>query len=128
MPDSKILPLLPLRDVVVFPDMVLPLFVGRQDSIHALLTANEKDKRVFLLTQRDAKIENPKPQDLYEVGTIAKILQLLRLPDDTVKVLVEGIERARIIDTIPALDHLKVSIKPLPSEIVQASPELQTRM
>ena len=90
------LPLLPLRDVVVYPQMVIPLFVGRKKSIHALEAAMAHDKKVFLLAQKDAEKDDPELGDLYSIGTQANILQLLRLPDGTVKVLIEGSHRAKI--------------------------------
>jgi ATP-dependent Lon protease len=94
------LPLLPLRDVVVFPSMVIPLFVGRAKSIAALEDAMAQDKRVMLVAQKDASHDNPDANDLNQVGTVANILQLLKLPDGTVKVLVEGDYRARLVDLI----------------------------
>jgi ATP-dependent Lon protease len=92
----KNLPILPLRDVVVFPNMVIPLFVGRERSMRALELAMDSGKQVFLLAQRSPEIDDPAPRDLFDVGTIANVLQLVKLPDGTVKVLVEGIERARV--------------------------------
>ncbi len=92
------LPVLPLRDVVVYPSMVIPLFVGRAKSIAALEHATANDKKVFLVAQKDAKSDDPKRDDLYQVGTVATVLQMLRLPDDTVKVLIEGEYRARLVD------------------------------
>ncbi|WP_043689341.1 endopeptidase La [Luteimonas huabeiensis] len=89
------LPVLPLRDVVVFPHMVIPLFVGREKSIRALDLAMEADKRILLVAQKSAETDDPGAADLYEVGTVAQILQLLKLPDGTIKVLVEGVSRAR---------------------------------
>jgi len=94
------LPLLPLRDVVVFPSMVIPLFVGRAKSIAALEEAMAKDKRVMLVAQKDASHDNPDVSDLNQVGTVANILQLLKLPDGTVKVLVEGDYRAKLVELI----------------------------
>lgn len=91
------LPLLPLRDVVVFPNMVIPLFIGRAESVKALEVAMGNDKRIFLVAQRDPSNDSPTQKDLYEIGTVVIILQLLRLPDGTVKVLVEGSERAKLI-------------------------------
>jgi len=88
--------LMPLRDVVVFPYMVVPLFVGRKPSVKALEYALANDKKIFLATQVDAGTENPSPKDIYEVGVLASVLQMMRLPDGTVKVLVEGVNRARI--------------------------------
>lgn len=90
------LPVLPLRDVVVYPHMVIPLFVGREKSIRCLETAMEQDKQIILVAQRDAELDDPSIDDIFEVGTVASILQLLKLPDGTVKVLVEGGKRARI--------------------------------
>lgn len=95
------LPILPLRDVVVFPHMVIPLFVGRLPSIHALEAAVSRDKRVLLLTQRNPKEDNPSPKDMYTIGTEATILQLLKLPDNTVKLLVEGLSRAQVQRFVP---------------------------
>ncbi|MDP5070592.1 MAG: LON peptidase substrate-binding domain-containing protein, partial [Congregibacter sp.] len=88
------LPLLPLRDVVVYPHMVLPLFVGRERSIEALEHAMANDKQVLLVAQRNAADDDPRADDLYQVGTVSNILQLLKLPDGTIKVLVEGGFRA----------------------------------
>jgi ATP-dependent Lon protease len=95
-PDNRILPLLPLRDVVVFPHMVIPLFVGRPKSIKALEAAMEEGKNVVLVAQKSAAKDEPSPEDLYGVGTVSTILQMLKLPDGTVKVLVEGVQRAKI--------------------------------
>jgi len=90
------MPVLPLRDVVVYPHMVIPLFVGREKSIQALERAMANDKKIFLVAQKDAGQDDPTPDDIYRIGTISTILQLLKLPDGTVKVLVEGGERARV--------------------------------
>ena len=94
--ESTLVPLLPLRDIVVFPHMVVPLFVGREKSIAALEEAMNKEKDVLLAAQVNPKTNDPKPDDIYKVGTLASIIQLLRLPDGTVKVLIEGKKRARI--------------------------------
>lgn len=93
---QRTMPVLPLRDVVVFPYMVMPLFVGRAKSINALEEAMNDDKQILLVSQREADLEEPTPEDLFDVGTIANIIQLLKLPDGTVKVLVEGQNRAKI--------------------------------
>src|SRR5713101_4381315 len=90
-------PLLQLRDVVVFPHMVIPLFVGRPKSIKALETAMEAGKHILLVAQKSAAKDDPSPEDLYEIGSVANILQMLKLPDGTVKVLVEGVQRARVV-------------------------------
>jgi ATP-dependent Lon protease len=110
---AVVVPVLPLRDVVVYPHMVIPLFVGREKSILALDLAMRDDKRIVLIAQKQADVDDPKPDDLYRVGTIATILQLLKLPDGTVKVLVEGIERTRI-DHLTAGDHFAAELTPLP--------------
>ncbi len=107
---KRTLPLLPLRDIVVFPHMVAPLFVGRTKSVNALADAMNRDKRVFLATQTRAGIDDPGEQDISQIGTIGKILQLLRLPDGTVKVLVEGLVRAKILHFIDSKDFFRVEI------------------
>jgi len=93
---SNAVPVLPLRDVVVYPHMVIPLFVGREKSINALDTAMQDDKKILLVAQKNAEIDDPEIADIHEIGTLSTILQLLKLPDGTVKVLVEGAERVRI--------------------------------
>ncbi|HJU40596.1 MAG TPA: LON peptidase substrate-binding domain-containing protein, partial [Tahibacter sp.] len=95
--DITALPVLPLRDVVVYPHMVIPLFVGREKSIRALDVAMEGDKQILLVAQRSPDVDDPRDADLYSVGTVASVLQLLKLPDGTIKVLVEGAARAEII-------------------------------
>ncbi len=93
---GDMLPLLPLRDIVVFPHMIVPLFVGREKSIAALEEVMNNDRQVLLFTQKNASDDDPSPESLYEIGTVASVLQLLKLPDGTVKVLVEGVSRARV--------------------------------
>lgn len=100
-----VLPVLPLRDVVVYPHMVIPLFVGREKSIRALEAAMEKDKQILLVAQMSASQDDPQPEDIHRIGTISSILQLLKLPDGTVKVLVEGNRRARIVHFMAAGEH-----------------------
>ena len=95
--DAIDLPILPLRDVVVFPHMVIPLFVGREKSVRALDAAMEGDKQILLVAQRSPDVDEPVPGDLYSIGTIASVLQLLKLPDGTIKVLVEGAARAEVV-------------------------------
>jgi ATP-dependent Lon protease len=102
--DDSAIPVLPLRDVVVYPHMVIPLFVGREKSIIALDLAMNAGKRILLIAQKKADLDDPQPDDMYEVGTLATILQLLKLPDGTVKVLVEGGERA-LVDKLSVSDH-----------------------
>ena len=106
--ERQSIPLLPLRDVVVFPHTVIPLFIGRKSSVHAITHAMEADKHIFLVTQKDEAIEDPKNEDLHKVGTLATILQLLKLPDGTIKVLVEGVKRSRIEEFVDIGEHTEV--------------------
>jgi len=110
-PPRMVLPLLPLRDIVVFPQMVAPLFVGRKKSVSALAEAMKKDKRVFLATQKKASVDTPEESDISEMGTVGKVLQLLKLPDGTVKALVEGETRGKIIQFIRQEEFFKVEIE-----------------
>ena len=110
------LPLLPLRDVVVFPHMVIPLFVGRPKSIKALETSMESGKSILLVAQKTAAQDDPTPEDLYDTGSVATVLQMLKLPDGTVKVLVEGNQRARVLDVTDSGTHLSARAEILPAE------------
>lgn len=116
------LPLLPLRDVVVFPHMVVPLFVGREKSIKALEHAMSVEKSIFLCTQKDAKVDEPSEEDIHEIGTIGTVLQLLRLPDGTVKALVEGKQRGRIEKFIDNQDFFYVEVE---SQVEPEEPPLE---
>ncbi len=107
-------PLLPLRDVVVFPNMVVPLFVGRDKSIKALEYAMSHQKEIFLSAQKDAKVDDPSPRDIYAVGTLGTVLQLLKLPDGTVKALIEGRRRGKIENFVDKQDFFMVEAKMLP--------------
>jgi ATP-dependent Lon protease len=115
------LPLLPLRDVVVFPHMVIPLFVGRPKSIKALEAAMEAGKSIMLIAQKSAAKDEPAPEDLYDTGSIANILQMLKLPDGTVKVLVEGAQRARVLDVADVRTHFTASVVPVPLDSAQSN-------
>jgi len=108
------LPLLPLRDVVIFPYMVAPLFVGREKSIRALEEAMKKNKEIFLVAQKDAKTNDPTEKDIYDIGTIGTIVQMLRLPDGTVKVLVEGKGRACVKNYLPNKSYFMVEVETVP--------------
>ncbi len=114
-------PLLPLRDVVVFPHMVIPLFVGRPKSIKALETAMESGKSILLVAQKSAAKDEPSPEDLYEIGSIANILQMLKLPDGTVKVLVEGVQRARVVSVTDEKTHYVADALPIPADPVEST-------
>ncbi len=117
--DSELIPLLPLRDVVVYPHLVIPLFVGRSKSVRALEIALEGSKKIFLVAQKSANEEDPGPGDLYEIGTLATILQMLKLPDGTVKVLVEGVSRGRVVEFVEREDSFAARVelaKPLDAQ------------
>ena len=111
-------PMLPLRDVVVFPHMVIPLFVGREKSIKALDHAMESGKQIFLAAQHDAADDDPSPEHIYEIGTVANILQLLKLPDGTVKVLVEGTARAAIVRYVQSEEAFEVDAVDVNDELI----------
>lgn len=115
------MPVLALRDVVVYPHMVIPLFVGRAKSIKCLDAAMEKEKQIFLVAQKDATLDDPKDTDLYQVGTVATILQLLKLPDGTVKVLVEGGKRAQLVEFTDTEDTFAAYVDLIPT------PEMDSR-
>jgi len=125
--ERLVLPLVPLRDIVVFPFMVIPLFVGREKSVRALEKAMAEQKSVFLSTQRHANTNDPKPSDIYETGTFANILQILKLTDGTMKVLVEGMQRGRIIGFEETSDFYEVEVARI-DENVQVTPELKALM
>ena len=115
--ELQTIPVLPLRDVVVFPYMVMPLFVGRPRSIHSLDEAMNHGKQLLLVSQKQPELEEPGIDDLYDVGTIANIIQLLKLPDGTVKVLVEGQQRAQIYQLEDTGEHFQAQIKPIESTL-----------
>ena len=118
------LPLLPLRDVVVFPHMVIPLFVGRPKSIKALEAAMEAGRQIMLVAQKAAGKDEPKPDDMFEVGCVSSILQMLKLPDGTVKVLVEGLQRATTQSITDGEEHFSAEVLPIPPE-VDTKPEVE---
>jgi len=113
------LPVLPLRDIVVFPHMIVPLFVGRDKSVNALEAVMKSDKKILLVSQRDASNDAPGIDDVFRIGTIATVLQLLKLPDGTVKVLVEGMQRAVIQDIEDGSDFFESSCE----SVEEADPE-----
>ncbi|MCX8092587.1 MAG: LON peptidase substrate-binding domain-containing protein, partial [Candidatus Goldbacteria bacterium] len=104
-------PLLALRDLVIFPNMVIPLFVGREKSIKALEVAMERDRIIFLVAQKDARTDDPQKKDIYQVGTISEILQILKLPDGAIRVLVEGLTRVKIKEYLQEEPYFEVSIE-----------------
>ena len=121
------MPLLPLRDIVVFPSMVVPLFVGRDKSVNALEKAMGAEKKIFLAAQTKAKTDTPGEGDIYRMGTVANILQILRLPDGTVKVLVEGDYRARIMSFVPHPEHFVAQLEAI-EETEEKSVEIEALM
>ncbi len=125
--DHPLLPLLPLRDIVVFPFMVIPLFVGRDKSVCALEKSMAEQKNIFLAAQRNPNHNDPAPKDIFETGTIANILQILKLTDGTMKVLVEGLQRGRIINFNGNPDFYQVEIERV-QENEQVTPDLKALM
>jgi ATP-dependent Lon protease len=125
--DGQRVPLLPLRDIIVFPHMVVPLFVGRQKSIKALEEAVNSQRPILLAAQRDAKTNEPGERDIYDVGTLGQVVQLLRLPDGTVKVLVEGKQRARVLRYVDAGEFFLVEVQHLEDDTA-TTPETEALM
>ncbi|MGH7926322.1 MAG: LON peptidase substrate-binding domain-containing protein, partial [Candidatus Binatia bacterium] len=117
------MPLLPLRDIVVFPHMVVPLFVGRQRSIKALEEATQKQSPIFLSSQKDAKTNEPAEDDIYKIGTLGTVVQMLKLPDGTVKVLIEGKKRAQISRFVSHPDFFMVEVDEA-REVVERNTEI----
>lgn len=109
--DTRMLPMMPIRDVVIFPYMMTPFVVGRESSIRALEDALASDKKIFLATQHDASVDDPKPNEIYQVGTVSNIVQSLKLPDGNIKVLVEGIERGKILKISNEEGYFRASVK-----------------
>jgi len=108
------LPLLPIRDIVVFPYMVLPLFVGREMSIKAIEAALAGNRTIMLAAQRSLEVENPTPQDIYSVGTVGMVMRMLKLPDERIKILVQGLAKARIEEFVQTEPYFSVRIRQLP--------------
>ena len=123
------LPLMPVRDVVVSPSMILPLFVGRERSIRAIEESNKDNRMVFLVAQKQVTRRNPEPEDMYEVGTVAVIMRFLRLPDNRVKILVQGISKARIVEYLQVDPFYRVRIEPIPEpKVTEISIEMEALM
>src|SRR6188768_3413607 len=121
------LPLLPLRNIVVFPQMIAPLFVGREKSVSALEKAMEADKDIFLVAQLDPAEDDPDREALYDMGVIASIVQMLKLPDGNVRVLVEGKQRAALVSLNDGPDHLRATVTPQDDRDV-SGPEIEAMM
>ena len=114
MSETKTLPVLPLRDIVVFPHMIVPLFVGREKSVRALEEVMQDDKQILLSSQIDPTVDDPTTDGIYRVGVLANVLQLLKLPDGTVKVLVEGQSRASLVKLDASGPHLMAEVAERP--------------
>ncbi len=121
----EILAVLPLRDIVVFPHMIVPLFVGREKSVRALEAVTKDDRQILLVAQKNASQDDPAPDDIYRAGTVSTILQLLKLPDGTVKVLVEGQHRARITEFHETDSHFEAEVEALPEIGSDDAPEIE---
>jgi ATP-dependent Lon protease len=117
--ETKKLPMMPIRDVVIFPFMMTPFVVGREASVRALEEALAADKKIFLATQHDASVDDPKPAEIYQVGTIVNIVQSLKLPDGNIKVLVEGVERGKILQVVDSDGYMQASVR-----VVRVAPEV----
>ncbi len=109
--ETKKLPMMPIRDVVIFPFMMTPFVVGRESSVRALEEALAGDKKIFLATQHDASIDEPKPNEIYQVGTIVNIVQSLKLPDGNIKVLVEGLERGKVLQVVDTDGYFEATVR-----------------
>src|ERR1700693_6310854 len=122
--EVKRVPMMPVRDMVIFPEMMHPFIVGREASVRALEEALAGDKRIFLVTQHDASIDDPKPEEIYQVGTLANIVQSVKLPDGNIKVLVEGTERAKIVQVASDEGFFRASVRLVPVK-TEPSPQLE---
>jgi len=121
---AELVPLLPLRELIVFPHEVYPIFVGRQKSIKALEAAEAAKKPILLVAQKDARVADPSPSDIYSIGTLGVVVQLLRLPDGTVKALLEGKKRARILKYVAEEDYFQVEAEEI-EEVCDRTPEVE---
>ncbi len=125
--ETKKLPMMPIRDVVIFPFMMTPFVVGRESSVRALEEALAADKKIFLATQHDASIDEPKSNEIYQVGTIVNIVQSLKLPDGNIKVLVEGIERGRLLQATDSDGYMQASVR-VARYPVEMNPQIEAGM
>ncbi len=125
--EQRKLPMMPIRDVIIFPFMMTPFVVGRESSVRALEEALAADKKIFLATQHDATVDEPKPNEIYQVGTVVNIVQSLKLPDGNIKVLVEGIERGKILQVTEVDGYMQASVRTAKYEL-QVTPAVETAM
>src|SRR5271170_5444612 len=121
--ELKRVPMMPVREMVIFPQMMTPFIVGREASVRALEEALAGEKKIFLATQHDASVDDPKPEEIYQVGTLANIVQSVKLPDGNIKVLVEGMERARIVQLTGEDGFFRATVRVLVSR-AEPSPEI----
>src|SRR5579871_2338284 len=121
--DSRRLPMMPIRDVVIFPHMMTPFVVGRESSVRALEEALAGDRKIFLATQHDASVDEPRPDEIYSVGTVANIVQSLRQSDGNIKVLVEGVERGKVVSVSEDEGYFKATVKTFQFKI-ESGPQL----
>jgi len=124
---ANLLPILPLRDIVVFPQRIVPLFVGREKSVAALEAAMATDKELFLVAQLDPGEDDPDRDALYDLGVVATAMQLLKLPDGTVRVLVEGLRRAKLVDLVARDGYMAAKVEDVPEQASEG-PEAQALM
>src|SRR3972149_10958435 len=122
--EMKRVPMMPVRDMVIFPQMMQPFIVGREASVRALEEALAGDKKIFLATQHDASVDDPKPDEIFTVGTLATIVQSVKLPDGNIRVLVEGLERAKALQITGEEGFYRASLRTSPSQ-VEPSPQLE---
>ncbi|MBI4745809.1 MAG: LON peptidase substrate-binding domain-containing protein, partial [Deltaproteobacteria bacterium] len=125
--NKTVIPLLPLRDIIIYPHMVVPLFVGRERSINSLEVALKQEKEILLVAQKNAKVDDPAEEEMYTTGTIGGVVQLIRLPDGTVKVLVEGRKRGKVIRFIPNDEYFLVEAEEI-DEWVEVTSEVEALM
>ena len=122
--EMKRVPMMPVRDMVIFPQMMQPFIVGREASVRALEEALAGDKKIFLATQHDASIDDPKPEEIFAVGTLANIVQSVRLPDGNLRVLVEGVERAKATQVSTEEGFFRATLKVIPNK-AEPSPQVE---
>jgi len=122
--DTRRLPMMPIRDVVIFPHMMTPFVVGRESSVRALEEALATDKKIFLATQHEATVDEPRPDEIYQVGTVANIVQSVRTPDGNIKVLVEGVERGKILSVTEEDGYFRASVRTF-SFKVESGPQVE---
>src|ERR1700726_1290619 len=125
--DTKRLPMMPIRDVVIFPYMMTPFVVGRESSVRALEEALAGDKKIFLATQRDASVGEPRPDEIFSVGTVANIVQSLKQSDGNIKVLVEGVERGKVISVSEEDGYFRATVRTF-SYRIDCGPQLDTQI